>query len=293
MSRATRAPRRGLPAAGVAAPSDRRYRRSDVVPVRRRRAVRTVRNIARWVAIVIGALLIGVWGTDRIVASDMFLVRDVTIRGQRYLSVGQVELLLQGLRSENVFMVDFDHYRQRVLDSSWVEQVSLSRVLPSTIVVDVVERTPVVLARRNQHLYLVDSTGTIIDEHRAEYSEFDLPIADGLLIDGPEGDAHVDDQRMVLVTQLLEALAGRADLEERVSQIDVSNPRNLVAMLDDDPAWLHLGRSAFAERLQRYLDLRPALRDRFGAIDYADLKFDERVYVRGQRNQHSGSLAAR
>ena len=47
-----------------------------------------------------------------------------------------------------------------------------------------------------------------------------------------------------------------------------------------------------AERLQRYLDLRAALLDRFGALDYVDLKFDERVYVRGQRQGVTGSVAA-
>ena len=36
----------------------------------------------------------------------------------------------------------------------------------------------------------------------------------------------------------------------------------------------------FLERLQSYVDLAPALRERVSEIDYVDLRFGERVYVR-------------
>ena len=51
-------------------------------------------------------------------------------------------------------------------------------------------------------------------------------------------------------------------------------------MLDGDPALLQLGEDRFLERLQSYVDLAPALRERVPDIDYVDLRFDERIYVR-------------
>ena len=53
-----------------------------------------------------------------------------------------------------------------------------------------------------------------------------------------------------------------------------------VVLLDDDAALLHLGEDKFLERVQSYLDLAPALKQRVPEIDYVDLRFDERVYVR-------------
>ncbi len=292
MSRDVRVNRRGLPAAGVAAPSDRRYRRSDGVPVRKRGAVRTVWAIGRWLVVAVAVLLAGAWAMERVRGSEMFLVRDISVRGNTHLSTGEVETLLTGLRQENVLLADLDFYRQRLLDSSWVEQVVLSRVLPSTVVVEVVERTPVVFARFNEQLYMVDRTGNIIDEHRTEYRDFDLPVVDGLLISGRRQPAVADADRVGLMVAVLDAFDAHAAINGRLSQVDLSRPRDVVVMLDDDPAWLHLGQSNFVDRLQRYLDLRPALVDRFGSIDYVDLKFDERVYVRGQGQQAAGSVAA-
>ena len=71
-----------------------------------------------------------------------------------------------------------------------------------------------------------------------------------------------------------------ADLRRRLSQVDVSNARDAVVMFDHDPAWLHLGDDHFAERLTTYLELAPALAHQFPAVDYVDLRFDERVFVR-------------
>jgi cell division septal protein FtsQ len=174
-----------------------------------------------------------------------------------------------------------------------VERVALSRVLPSTIVVDVVERTPMALARIGSRLYLVDRTGNIVDEHGPAYREFDLPTVDGLLDVPRGGNPTADPAKVELAAALMTGLEGRADLSARLSHIDVSNARDAVVMFDDDPAWLHLGDERFVERLERYLELRPTFRERFGAVDYVDLQFDERVYVRGQGQRTARSVATK
>jgi len=43
---------------------------------------------------------------------------------------------------------------------------------------------------------------------------------------------------------------------------------------------VRVGTEQFVERLQSYVDLAPALRERVAAIDSVDLRFDQRVYVR-------------
>ena len=54
-------------------------------------------------------------------------------------------------------------------------------------------------------------------------------------------------------------------------------------------ALIRIGEERFVERIQSYIDLKPTLRERVPSIDYVDLRFDERVYVRplGQRPNKS------
>jgi cell division protein FtsQ len=278
MSRRAPGSRRVPPAAGVAAPADKRFRRSDVRPARRRLG-QTLVLVVRWGFPALAALAVCAWAVETVMHSQIMIVQHLTVRGNQRLSTGQVESLVEGLRGQNIFQVDFDRYRERIMESPWVADVTLSRVLPSTIVIRVTERTPMAVARLGPQLYLLDDTGVIIDEYGAAYHDLDLPIVDGLLASAPAGGPRSDADSVRLADVLLTSLGTRADLGRRLSQVDVSNAHDAVVMFDDDPAWLHLGDEQFTERLNTYLELVPTLRERFHDIDYVDLRFGERVFV--------------
>jgi cell division septal protein FtsQ len=134
-----------------------------------------------------------------------------------------------------------------------------------------------------QDLYLVDETGTVIDQFGPQYSEFDLPIIDGLVppaARGAKANASVDPARADLASRVIASLGQRQQIASRLSQVDVSDVHDAVVLLDGDSALLHLGDDKFLERVQSYLELSPALRERVVDIDYVDLRFDPRVYVR-------------
>ena len=87
--------------------------------------------------------------------------------------------------------------------------------------------------------------------------------------------------------------SARPEYGRQISQIDVSDARNAVVLLEGDPTLIRLGHERFVERLQSYLELAPALRERVPAIDYVDLRFDERVYVRPARGSTAPSAGAK
>jgi cell division protein FtsQ len=212
--------------------------------------------------------------------APLLRVSRIAVKGNVRLSSGQVQALVEDLRGTSILRVDLDAFRQRLIESPWVADVALRRVLPSTIEIFVSERRPVGLCRLGQELYLVDDTGVVIDLFGPQYAEFDLPIIDGLVRVPSSGQPTIDETRAELAARVIEALAPRKDLAQRISQIDVRDAHDAVVLLDDDAALLHLGEDKFLERVQSYVDLAPALRQRVPEIDYVDLRFDERVYVR-------------
>ena len=161
---------------------------------------------------------------------------------------------------------------------------TLRRVFPRTIMVVIAEREPMGIGRVNDRLLLVDPEGTIIDEFGPNYAALDLPIIDGLAAGGP---TLVDGERAVLASRLIAGLQQQPALARMVSQIDVSDARDAAVLLKNDTAVLKVGHEKFAERLQSYLELAPTLRERVDGIDYVDLRFDQRIYVR-PRDRKSG-----
>lgn len=266
----------------VRASSEKNFRRARVKPARRRGARWITWRALRPAAVLLLVAYAGYRAVDLVVDASTLQVRRVVVRGNARLSTGEIHALVEGLAGSNILTADLAGYRRRLLASPWVEDAAIRRVLPSTVEVFVSERRPIGLSRVRGQLYLVDRRGTLIDEFGPQYVDFDLPIVDGL-VRAPGAQPSIDDARAELAARVIEALAANAPLARRVSQIDVTDAHDAVVLLDDDPALLHLGDEQFAERLQAYVELAPALRRSVQDIDYVDLRFGERVYVRPAR----------
>ena len=265
----------------VAAPADKRFRRAHVKPARKRQvSLRRAWKVARVVA-VLGVALYGGWrGTALVLGAPALQVARVTVRGNERLSTGEVRAIVDGLKGQNILTVELAEWRRRLMTSPWVEDVTLRRMLPSRVDVAIRERRPLGIGRVAGTLYLVDAHGVVIDEYGPKYGDFDLPIIDGLSgKPTAEGNA-VDEGRTLLAARVITALQSRPDLARRVSQIDVTDAHDAVVILEGDTAMLRLGEQEFADRIQGYLDLVPALRERVSDIDYVDMRFDDRLYVR-------------
>jgi len=267
----------------VPAPADKRFRRAQVKPTRKRAGAILRRWRAGLAVLVVGlGLYTGRHIATRVVALEIFHVSHISVRGNHRLSNGEVLSLVDGLRGQSIISIDLEQWRHALLNSPWVADASLRRTLPSTVDVVILERTPLGIGRINGALYLVDDRGIVIDDYGPRYADLDLPIIDGL--SAVPGDETADVYRAMLAKRLLDALKVR-NMASRISQIDVSDSRNAVVLVDDDPTQIRLGSEKFVERLQSYFELAPALREQVPAIDYVDLRFDERVYVRPAKDR--------
>ncbi len=207
--------RRGLPpaAGGIPAPADKRFRRSDARPTRKRSWKMVGRRLAVLAAAVLLAGVSLVWGANTFINAGRFRINNVAVHGTVHLAADEVRALVKGIEGQSIFRVKLDEYQLRVIDNPWVSAATLRRVFPSTVDIAVTERTPMALGRWNGQLYLVDATGTIIDAAGPQYSGFDLPIVDGLLTDESNG-ATADPRRAELTERLLAESGAASGLEE-------------------------------------------------------------------------------
>jgi cell division protein FtsQ len=265
----------------VAAQTDRRFRRSHVKPARRKRSWRSItKPLLIWAALM-PSLLYGVYRTSLIAAQAHVLqVENITVRGNERLSKGEVLAVLHGLAGESLLWTDLDLWRARLKASPWVRDAALRRSLPSTVEVVVSERQPMGIGRIHSDMYLVDERGVIIDQFGPQYADLDLPIIDGLAAAPGANGAMTDEARADLAARVIAAVKTKPAIARRLSQVDVSDAHNAAVILTGDPAMIQLGEDQFMTRLQSYLDLAPTLRERVADIDYVDLRFDDRIYVR-------------
>ena len=252
------------------------FRRAYVQPVPRRSFARRMGLLVH-VSLLLAAAFGAVWSVQALRRSDLLRIDTITVEGNRRLSAGEVAGLAAPLRGENLLVADLDAGRASLLASGWIRDAVLRRVLPSGVHVTLDERVPVGLSRIGSRLYLVDSTGHVIDEHGPRFADLDLPVIDGL--SGGAPGSHADSRRAALAARLMADIGAYEDLAGRVSQVDVANPRDAAVLLDGDPVRIHLGDRDFVARLRTYLDVVSVLREAVPDIDYVDMRFDRRVFV--------------
>ena len=278
----------------IAAPADRRFRRAHVKPARKRHGWRAfARPAARAAGLALLVVLLGYRLSIVAAHAHVLEVDRILVRGNDRLSRGEVLAVLTGLRGESLIWTDLDSWRQRLLASPWVRDAALRRSLPSTVEVVISERQPIGIGRLNGDMYLVDDHGAVIDQFGPQYSDLDLPIIDGLSGSTSSADIAADEERADLAARVMSALRPRPDIARRLSQIDASDPRDATVILAGDPAVIHLGDDRFLTRLQAYIDLSAALHERVPDIDYVDLRYDERIYVRPSASAARNSESAK
>ena len=276
----------------VAAPADRRFRRAHVKPARKRRW----RDIVRVVLIygfALTAVVVTVYRGGEVVAHARMLEIDrLVVTGNRQVPSASVLEAVDGLKGQNLILTDLDLWREQLLRWPWIRDAALRRSLPSTVEIAVQERTPTMLVRIEGRIFLADEQGIVIDEYGPGYSSFDLPIVDGIRLAQARPGTSLDPARTLLAVRAIGALHSAPDLMQRLSQVDVTDAHNARVRLAGDTALLHLGEDQFQQRLESYLQLAETLRASVTDIEYVDLRFGDRVFVKPVSGARSVDLRA-
>ncbi len=137
---------------------------TDAVPSSARRFMararqRRLRAALPWAVTGGVVLLIGI-GAWVVYGTALFGVRDVRVVGVQLLTAQQVQQAVAVSTDEPLAQVDLDAVRDRVRGLPAVARVVVRRSWPSTLVVDVVERTPVAaVPAASGQFALIDATG--------------------------------------------------------------------------------------------------------------------------------------
>jgi cell division protein FtsQ len=219
------------------------------------RSPRVARILAVLRALVGGALVVTLsgavaWAVRRhVVRSARFAVTELVVAGERQRPA---EALLEeaGLaRGVNVFTVDLDRARARLLADPWISEATLARRLPGTILVQVTEREVGALVVLRQ-TYLASRDGVIFK--RFELGDpIDLPVVTGLDPDGVADDregAQATIRRALDVASDYERtpLGQRAPLEE----IHVTTEGGFTFIVGREGMLLALGGPPFRRKLE-------------------------------------------
>src|SRR3546814_297060 len=127
------------------------------------------------------------WTVGGAIGEAGFSVKRVEIKGLERMQRLPVYAVALDQQSMAMPLIDLDGTRERLLRFGWVEEARVSRRLPDTLVVDIVERTPAAIWQHNQRLALIDRNGVVLQDVELDAMP-DLP-----LVIGPAANHHAEE----------------------------------------------------------------------------------------------------
>ena len=230
--------------------------------------------------VLLGALLglgVGaVWmAVARSGAPDLEIDR-ILVEGNERLSEGEILELIEVDEATNILTLDLDQTKRKLLRSAWVRDVELKRMLPATLTLQIVERTPVAVAALSE-LYLLAEDGTILDQLPPFYDMGKLVLVRGL----SDESGGVSADRTALAGRMAQALLADERLALLVSELDVTEGADSTTLrLRESPLALLVSERTMVSRLSEVVPLLAGIAERLPGVEVLDLRFQNRVYVR-------------
>ncbi len=195
-------------------------------------------------------------------------------------------------RGRSVLRIPLEERRLALEDLPWVEHASVQRILPNRVRIEVTERTPIAFLRSGTELALIDAHGVILD--RPAGQEYQFPVVTGVAENLPRPERE---RRMQTYQEFLKGIdLVRAGSSDRVSEVDLANPKDLRVVLtglagpgtDAQAVTVHFGQGDFIPKYRMLVENFSQWQANAGRVQSIDLQYTRQVVI----NSETGSSPA-
>ena len=242
------------------------------------------RTLYAGVTIFSGALLVvgGFFMVQLLMASDLFRVEQVAVRGNDRLTEEQIVALSDIQIGVNTFNLDLDLIGRKIEENPWVKETWVQRIFPRQVVITLKERNPVAIINLG-YLYYLDDQGEVFKVLDAA-DKLDYPVITGFDYDKAKGHDAKYVQCLKQIVGLLTDLRERRLFSlDQVSEIHYEASGGLSLFTLEGGVKVKLGHGNYRKKLGRLERIYVQLQPKLPILDYIDLNVDEKVIVRIER----------
>jgi cell division protein FtsQ len=211
-----------------------------------------------------------IYAYNVLISGSYFEIKEISVRGLKELTEKDVLASAQIKPAQNLLAINTDAVIRRVAANQWVKNVYIGRELPNKLVLEVQERSPLVLVKQGSDFYLMDGEGFVFKK-LGKNDQVDLPVLTGL---------NVQDKTKTplfsSMLHLLKTISGSSHYSYlgTISEIQIDDVFGL-SLISGTGLYVKLGTGDFERKLKKLtlvladLDQR-GMKNSFLSIDLSD-----------------------
>ena len=235
----------------------------------------------------LGAITAAVWQARTMLLQNRSLVvrssSSIQVTGNQHLTRAQLVGVFGGDVDRNVLTVPLEQRKAELERLPWVQQATVMRLLPNKFRVAIVERTPVAFVRQGTSIGLVDANGVLLDlasdGDAPAHNDYSFPVVTGLSQADPLSTRAA---RMQLYLRFVQELdADGASISKNLSEVDLSNPEDVKALLPNERSTIlvHFGEDDFRHRYDLFEKNLPEWLTQHPKLAAADMRYEHQVVL--------------
>lgn len=200
----------------------RKRRHEKIRRTRTRHALNIFSVVFVLIAIVVGGYLI--WN------SNFWLVKSVTVSGNKRLSAKEVVALADTDADTSLLKISTAKIEAKLERHPWIKKARLSRNLPNRLLIQVTEREPFVALKQTGGLVVLDGSGFVLQRKRA-LADKNTPVINDIRVRKIKVGYKYKDKKLLDVLTSLRGLG--SDLRSKITWVSVPSLDNMSFQTSD------------------------------------------------------------
>ena len=235
----------------------------------------------------LGGITAAAWEAHAMLLHNRSLVvrssSSIQVTGNQHLTRAQLVGVFGGDVDRNVLTVPLEQRKAELERLPWVEQATVMRLLPNKFRVAIVERTPVAFVRQGTSIGLVDANGVLLDMasdgDAPARNDYSFPVVTGLSQTDPLSTRAARMQVYLRFVQELDA--DGASISKNLSEVDLSNPEDVKALLPNNRSTIlvHFGEDNFRHRYDLFEKNLPEWQTQHPKLAAVDMRYEHQVVL--------------
>ena len=116
---------------------------------------------------------------NKLLIENGFFIKNVDIKGINHLNQKDILKTINYYNKKNIFNVNLKNIYNEIKQNTWVEEVSIKKIYPNTLKIDLIEKEPIAIWQNKSVYHLITKNGEIILEANLNNFKKHLPIIIG------------------------------------------------------------------------------------------------------------------
>jgi len=141
-----------------------------------RKKQKLIATILKTASSIMGIILLGILVIGYSTHIGLFDTFAVKIKGNQFVTDTQIQKQLKPFMEETFFSINLDELQSEISSLDFIECVQLSRILPNIVMVQVIERKPILLITLENKIFLMERNGLLLPAQGKAINFYPVPI---------------------------------------------------------------------------------------------------------------------